>query len=326
MSASSAVPVPPEPRPTPDLPAVLPVPDDGGRGSPDPLAGFGRAARVVLDRLTGSRTVATHRDGFDPELTESVTAPVLRRLHRDWFRVRTDHVDAVPATGPALLVSNHSGVLPWDAAMLAVTVHDEVPGGRWLRPLAADLVFAAPLVGRLARAGGARPASPAEGEALLRAGELVAVFPEGFRGTGKLYRDRYRLQRFGRGFVRLALRTGAPIVPCAVAGAEEAHPMLADLSGVARALGIPYLPVTPTWPLLGPLGLVPFPADWTIRFADPVPTDGYGADAADDEALVARLADAVRDTIAGMLDDLVPPPPPPSGPAGPDADTTDQPS
>lgn len=282
-----------------DRPAGGPA-DGGGPG----LAGV---ARVLARRVLGE-PVERDRFGLDREFTAAVVAPALRPLYRSWFHVRAEGFDRLPADGPALVVANHSGVLPWDAVMLALAVHDEAPGARLLRLLAADLVFDLPLIGRVARAAGATTANPAEGAALLRAGELVGVFPEGFRGTGKLYRDRYRLQRFGRGgFVRLALRTGAPIVPCAVVGAEEAHPMLADLPSVARALGIPYFPITPTWPLLGPLGLAPLPARWAIRLGDPVPTAAYGADGADDPELVTRIADDVRDTIAAMLDELLPP-------------------
>ncbi len=269
------------------------------------------AAGVLGRRVLGERDLegAATVDGFglDAELTDRVIAPLLRPLYRSWFKVDTQRLDVLPREGPALVVSNHSGVLPWDAAMLAVAVHDETPDHRYLRLLAADLVFNTPLLGWIARSGGATHARPADAEALLTAGELVGVFPEGFRGTGKLYRDRYRLQRFGRGgFVAVALRTGAPIIPCAVVGAEESHPMLADVPVLARALGIPYFPITPTWPLLGPLGLAPMPASWTIRLGDPVPTAHLGPDAADDPELVHALADRVRDTIAEMLDELLP--------------------
>ncbi len=267
---------------------------------------LGTTAELLGRRVLGE-PVPLDSFGLDRELTEQVVAPALRPLYRSWFKVDAQRMDLVPASGPALLVANHSGVLPWDALMLAVAVHDEAPGRRLLRLLAADLVFDVPVLGRLARSAGAVNARVSDAEALLDAGELVGVFPEGFRGTGKLYRDRYRLQRFGRGgFVSVALRTGAPIIPCAVVGAEEAHPMLADVPALARALKLPYFPITPTWPLLGPLGLAPLPASWTIRLADPVPTAHLGAAAADDPGQVQELADRVKSEIARMLTDLVP--------------------
>jgi 1-acyl-sn-glycerol-3-phosphate acyltransferase len=132
------------------------------------------------------------------------------------------------------------------------------------------------------------------------------VFPEGVKGIGKLFKERYKLQRFGRGgFVKLCLRTQTPVIPVAVVGAEEANPMLARVTSFAGALGLPYIPVTPTFPLLGPLGLVPAPTKWKIIFGDPIAFDEYGAESADDEILVARLAERVRTSIQGMLDRAV---------------------
>ncbi len=146
-------------------------------------------------------------------------------------------------------------------------------------------------------------ANQENGERLLRRGELVGVFPEGVKGVGKPYKNRYQLARFGRGgFMRLALRTGAPIIPCAVVGAEEIHPVLAKADWVGRPLGLPYFPITPTFPLLGPLGVVPLPTKWSIDFADPLPTIEYGPEAADDVILVNRLSERVRSTIQRMID------------------------
>jgi 1-acyl-sn-glycerol-3-phosphate acyltransferase len=154
----------------------------------------------------------------------------------------------------------------------------------------------------MSRVGGVR-ACQENAERLLSKESLVAVFPEGVKGIGKLYRDRYKLQRFGRGgFIRLALRTNTPLVPCAVIGAEEASPLLHRDELVSKLLGLPYLPVTPTFPLLGPLGLVPAPTKWRIRFGEAVHFDDYGPDAADDPVLVGRLADRVRGGIQSALD------------------------
>ena len=148
-------------------------------------------------------------------------------------------------------------------------------------------------------------ADPGCADRLLGAGELVGVFPEGFKGTGKPFSERYQLQRFGRGgFARTAVGTGVPIIPCAIVGAEEIYPMIGNSPRAARLLGLPYFPVTPMFPWLGPLGAVPLPSNWIIEFCDPVPTDGYAAGRGDGDA-IAELADRVRDTIQGKLNELV---------------------
>jgi 1-acyl-sn-glycerol-3-phosphate acyltransferase len=159
--------------------------------------------------------------------------------------------------------------------------------------------FLAPL---LARMGEVR-ANPENGERLLRRGELVGVFPEGVKGVGKLFRDRYRLSRFGRGgFVRLALRTGVPILPCAVVGAEEIHPVIARADWVGRSVGLPYFPITPTWPVLGPLGLVPLPTRWSLDFGAPIRLDHHPPEASEDPILVNRVSQEVREAIQRMID------------------------
>jgi 1-acyl-sn-glycerol-3-phosphate acyltransferase len=254
-------------------------------------------------RITGEYEVDEF--GFDPELTEGVINPLLRPLYRDWFRVEVRGIERVPAKGAALVVANHSGTIALDALMLALAVHDEHPDRRHLRLLGADLVFRMPFVSELARKHGSTLACNPDAERLLGKGELVGVFPEGFKGIGKLYRDRYRLQRFGRGgFVSAALRTGAPIIPVSIVGAEETYPMLGNLKPLARLLGTPYFPVTPTFPWLGPLGLIPLPSKWYIEFGKPIHTD-HGADQADDPLVVFNLADQVRETIQQTLYELL---------------------
>jgi 1-acyl-sn-glycerol-3-phosphate acyltransferase len=196
-------------------------------------------------------------------------------------------------------------VIALDALMLSVAVHDEHPANRYLRLLGADLVFRMPVISELARKHGSTLACTADAERLLGAGELVGVFPEGFKGVGKLYRDRYKLQRFGRGgFVSAALRTGTPIIPVSIVGAEEIYPMIGNLKPLARLLGIPYFPVTPTFPWLGPLGLVPLPSKWLIGVGEPIDTTAY-ADQADDPIVVFNLADQVRETIQQTLHKLL---------------------
>src|SRR5918912_198291 len=163
------------------------------------------------------------------------------------------------------------------------------------------MVFRAPGLSELARKSGGTLACNPDAERLLRAGEVVGVFPEGFKGTGKLFAERYKLQRFGRGgFVSAALRTGTPIVPVSVVGAEEIYPMLANIKPLARLLGAPYFPVTPTFPWLGPLGLLPLPSKWLIEFGEPIPTADL-VDDADDPMVVFNLSDQVRETIQQTL-------------------------
>jgi 1-acyl-sn-glycerol-3-phosphate acyltransferase len=239
--------------------------------------------------------------GFDPELTERVFHPLLRLLYERWFRTELLGAAHLPRTGPALVVANHSGTIALDALMLAVGVHDAVNGHdgtrRYLRLLGADFVFRVPVLSELARKSGGTLACHPDAERLLRAGELVGVFPEGLKGVGKPYRERYKLQRFGRGgFVSAALRTGAPIVPVGIVGAEETYPKLGDVRPLARLLGLPYFPVTPTFPWLGPLGLVPLPSKWLIEVGEPIDT-GAWAGQADDPLVVFNLADQVRETI-----------------------------
>jgi 1-acyl-sn-glycerol-3-phosphate acyltransferase len=242
--------------------------------------------------------------GFDPELNATVLLPAARALYRHWFRTELLGLQHVPSRGPALVVANHSGTLPVDGLMLTVAMHDHL--GRDLRLLGADLIYQVPLLGHLSRKAGHTLACPSDAARLLDKGELVGVFPEGFKGVGKPFAERYRLQRFGRGgFVETALRTGAPIVPCAIVGAEEIYPKIADLRPLARLFGLPYFPVTPTWPLLGPAGLVPLPSKWMIQFGEPMTLAEYGPEAADDPMTVFNITDHVRETIQQMVYDTL---------------------
>lgn len=241
--------------------------------------------------------------GFDPKY-EARLLPFLDFLYKRYFRVETEGSENIPTEGRCLLVANHSGgPLPYDGLMLRTAVRREHAAHRELRWLAEDFVYHLPFVGTAMNRLGAVRACQENAERLLSGGNLVAVFPEGAKGIGKLFKDRYRLQRFGRGgFIRLCLRTGTPLVPSAIVGAEEASPMLYRVEYLTKALGIPYLPITPTFPALGPLGLLPAPTKWKITLGEPILFDSYGPDAADDDILVGRLADRVRATIQGLLD------------------------
>jgi 1-acyl-sn-glycerol-3-phosphate acyltransferase len=227
-------------------------------------------------------------------------------LYSKWFRVQASGLEHIPAKGRALLVANHAGTLPYDSAMVMHAVRRDHPARRDVRPLVEDTVFHLPFLGPIMnRIGGVR-ADPENAERLLLKDELVAVFPEGEKGMGKLWKDRYRLQRFGRGgFVKLALRTGAPIIPVAVVGAEEAAPMLGKVTWFAKNIGIPWIPVTPTFPWLGPAGLLPLPSKWFVQFGAPIELGNAGPAAAEDRLFVNRIADQIRNQIQSMIEDLL---------------------
>jgi 1-acyl-sn-glycerol-3-phosphate acyltransferase len=243
--------------------------------------------------------------GFDPQWTESFLS-VFMLLYRDYWRVETTGVENVPASGRALLVSNHAGVLPWDGTMIKTAVFAEHPHPRHVRALVAGMFMSMPVMSWFLRRTGQAVGHPDDTRRLLERDELVLVFPEGVRGTGKNYKDRYRLRRFGRGgFVSTAIRSRAPIIPVSVVGSEEIYPMVADLAPVARFLGLPYFPVTPFWPWLGPFGMLPLPSKWRIQFHPPVHVEENPPEAADDQNLVMALADEVRNTIQqGIYDNL----------------------
>jgi 1-acyl-sn-glycerol-3-phosphate acyltransferase len=242
--------------------------------------------------------------GRDPVYAARIQ-PLLDFLYNRYFRVDTRGVDNVPDHGRALLVANHSGTLPYDGAIMMHAVRSEL--GRDVRPLVEDFVFHFPYLGTfINRIGGVR-ACQENAQRLLDDDQLVGVFPEGVKGIGKLYKERYKLQRFGRGgFIKLALRTRSPIVPVAIVGAEEIHPMLTKVTWLAKSMGVPYVPITPTFPWLGPLGLVPLPSKWFMRFGEPIDLAAeHGPEAADDRILVNRLAESVRGRIQDMIDEAL---------------------
>src|SRR4051794_20722959 len=277
------------------------VPPATAPGWEEQLAG---GLEFLRRRLTGE--YETDEFGFDPDLTDHLLLPVLRPLFQKWFRVETQGLDNVPSTGGALVVANHSGTLPIDAMMTTVALHDEHPARRRLRLLGADLVFEMPVIGSMSRKMGSTLACNEDAERLLTEGEMVGVFPEGFKGIGKPFRERYTLQRFGRGgFVTAALRTGVPIIPTAIVGAEEIYPMIGNAKTAARLLGLPYFPGAPTFPLLRPLGLVPLRTKCLRASGDPMETAASGPAAAEDPMLVFNLTDQVRETIQQSIYQLL---------------------
>jgi 1-acyl-sn-glycerol-3-phosphate acyltransferase len=263
-------------------------------------AGIVRAAAAARRAVAGGYEEDAW--GYAPQFARDAE-PLLDLLHDHWWRVRATGLEHVPATGGALIVANHAGVLPWDAAMIATAVRRRFGEERHPRFLVLDWAFELPWVSVAVRRYGGVPASPHDAVRLLGEGHLVIVFPEGARGVGKPFSRRYRLERFGRGgFVELALRAGVPLVPCAVVGSEEIYPMIARApNALARLAGAPYLPITPTFPLLGPFGAIPLPSRWRIAFAPPLDLRSRGAAAAADRAVVLDVSDEVRATIQDLV-------------------------
>jgi 1-acyl-sn-glycerol-3-phosphate acyltransferase len=271
-------------------------------------AGLPGEARRAFERLARRRRGDYEEDpwGFDEEFAEAVY-PFLEFLYDHWWRVKASGVRNVPGHGRTLLVANHAGIVPWDATMMAVALLREHPLPRYPRFLVLNWAFALPWISFLMRKVGGVAASPYNAIRLLEQDELVAVFPEGIKGAGKDFKDRYRLQRFGRGgFVEIALRTGAPIVPVAVVGSEEIYPKVGESPLLARLTGAPYFPITPTFPLLGPLGAIPLPSKWRIEFCEPIDLSGYGPGDAENRTRVLELTERIRDTIQEkVLENLV---------------------
>ena len=245
-----------------------------------------------------SREPAADEFGLDPEF-RARALPLFQVLYEKYWRVDARGARNVPKTGPVILVSNHSGALPFDATMIACALEE----ARYPRPsrfLYDRFVDALPLVPEFYRKAGGVVANHENAVRLLEKGELVGLFPEGVSGLSKLYSERYVLQPFSGGFVRLALRFGAPVVPVAVVGAEEIYPLVGRLKRIGALLGAPYLPVTPFFPLLGPLGLIPLPTKWQIRFGKPMVL-GTGSPERLDGTAVRAAAEQVRRRVQSMI-------------------------
>jgi len=244
--------------------------------------------------------------GFDPEFTARIQGAALW-LYRNYWRVEVDGIRNVPARGRALLAANHAGIVPYDGAMIRTAIIAEHPHPRHARMLVVDWAFALPFTNMLLTKTGNVLAHPDNATALLERDELVGVFPEGEKGAAKRYRERYRVKRFGRGgFVQVALRTGSPIIPVAVVGSEELHPVIFDLQSIARFLGLPMIPITPTFPWLGLAGLLPLPSKWFIAFGKPIDVSSFGPEGADNARLVLELTEEVRSWIQETVNQLLP--------------------
>jgi 1-acyl-sn-glycerol-3-phosphate acyltransferase len=263
------------------------------------LQEWAETAGHVLERRVGKRT--TDKAEHDPELVRALL-PLAMPLYSLYWRVDVVGIENVPTEGPSMLVANHSGTIPIDGAMLKMAVLKEHGRNPWL--LAGDIAFKIPGFGNFIKMAGNAPADRETTLKLMRDGELLGVFPEGYKGIGKGWKKRYKLQRFGRGgFVELCMESGAPIIPVAIIGAEEAFPMIGNLKFLARRFGAPYFPITPTFPLLGPLGAIPLPSKWIIAFGEPISMIQYGPKSADDTQLVLELTEHVRQTVQTLINE-----------------------
>jgi 1-acyl-sn-glycerol-3-phosphate acyltransferase len=244
------------------------------------------------------------RHGMDPRFAERLS-PLVELLYSTWWRVQVRGIEAVPPAGPAIVVANHAGVVPWDALVLRHALRRDHPARRELRPLLDDRECELPVFGAAAVRAGAVRASPDAAERLLAEGGVLGIFPEGSAGARKPWRDRYTVLRFGRGgFAKVALRARAPVVPCAIVGSEEASAGISRTGWLAERLGIPLLAASPAF-RLAPAALLPLPSRWTLRFGAPVDVREHPASAADDPAVVNEIAEKVRATVQAMLDEDV---------------------
>ena len=234
--------------------------------------------------------------GLSPEWVRRGALPGLL-LYRYYFRAETFDIDRMPE-GRVLVIANHAGQLPFDGLMLNMALLLEAQPPRIVRAMGEFWIPRIPFFNVTATRGGAMVGTPANCVHMLENEECVVAFPEGVRGMNKLYRQRYQLQRFGSGFMRLALETRTPIVPVGIVGSEEQNPGFANLEGVARALGIPALPITWAFPWLGPLGLLPLPVKYRLYFGEPMSFEG---DASDEDAVIEEKVDQVKARIDALL-------------------------
>lgn len=253
----------------------------------------GPGARERLGKLAPPRNeYGVDPYGLDVDFAMSAMAPFLW-LYRKYFRVQVHGVERVPKAGRLLVVANHSGQLPFDAAMLGLSLLVELDPPRYARALVEKWVARLPFVSSFYARLGQVVGTPENCRRLLRAGEVILVFPEGVRGLNKPFSKRYRLQDFGLGFLRLALETGTPILPVGIVGAEEQAPNLGNLGSLARLLAMPALPLTPT-----PLAL-PLPTRYHLHFGEPMHLEGR---ADDEDAALEEKVEQVKAAVQALLD------------------------
>jgi 1-acyl-sn-glycerol-3-phosphate acyltransferase len=253
----------------------------------------------------GMRSLAADVDdfGFDPHV-DAKLKPLLELVCQRYFRVELVGAEQLPPAGRALMVANRGGTLPWDGLVLRTALRSARPELSPVRWLAEDSVIHFPFMGVVMNRLGAVRACPENAERLLAQDRLVAVFPEGAHGSRKLFRDRYRLQRFGRGgYVKLALKLGVPILPTAIIGAEDTNPVLRRSRLLGRLVGSDTVPITPTFPWFGLAGLLPAPVRWRIAIGEPIDLSSYGPAAADDALVVHRLNEQIRSALQTLVDE-----------------------
>jgi 1-acyl-sn-glycerol-3-phosphate acyltransferase len=286
-------------------PEVEPAPE-AAEGPQLPAVREAERMRELLPAIEPERTLDDW--GRSERVEGFLDSTLVEFFYRYWFRCEVEGIENVPAEGGALLVSNHSGALPPDAPMIAKAIREEHPAPRPLYITVEHFFKGYPGFSMLIPKTGCVAAHPANVHRLLfDERQLVLVFPEGRKGTQKLYKDRYRLRRFGRGgFVEAAMRAEAKLVPVCVVGAEEAAPIFAHVNVMRRLTGLLYFPITPTFPWLGPFGMLGYlPAKFKLRFLEPIDTAGLGADPASDKALVQSIAQEIRARIQENLHEMV---------------------
>jgi len=235
--------------------------------------------------------------GFEPEFLKYIY-PVAERLYRNYFRVETFNIDHIPDDGPVLLVSNHTGQLPIDGFLIGCALLFDRQPARMVRSMVEHWVATIPFVSWFMARAGQVVGTRQNCRILLGRGGCILVFPEGTRGVNKTFDRAYELAPFGYGFMRLALENNTPIVPVGVVGGEEQMPTIWNFESLGRLLGIPAFPITPTWPLLGPLGALPLPVKYRIHFGEPMHFEG----ASDDEdRVIGEKVDQVKAAIHKLV-------------------------
>ncbi len=258
------------------------------------MAGLGNSGQAEVDEF-----------GKDEEFVEKIQ-PFIDFLYDRYWRVEVEGVENIPYEGPGILVANHAGVLPFDSFMITEAVKRNHPFGRMPRFLIEEWFLTRPFIGVALQRYGIARGSQDNALRLLKKGELIGLFPEGMKGIFKIYSDRYKLQRFGRGgAIRVAIKGKAPIIPVAVVGSEEIYPVITHWDFVARILGLPFFPVTPTFPFLGLAGLIPLPSKWIIRFGEPIPLNELPPETVENEIIINTLNEELRSTIQEMLLDIL---------------------
>ena len=229
-------------------------------------------------------------------------APMMLFLYNKWFRVEMNGMENIPDSGPAIIVPNHSGQLPLDGGMIATACLTEKETPRVPRTMIEKWFPTLPLISTLMARCGQVVGINENADRLLERGELLMIFPEGMKGSGKLWSQRYQLQKFTMGFMELSIRFNAPVIPVACIGGEEQAPSFYNVEPIAKKLGMPYFPLTPQFPWLGLFGLIPFPSKYRIYIGKPMDFSSH-ADDLNNPAAIRELADSVREHVQEMVNE-----------------------